>query len=1132
MAEQMYSYKGKATPYSQLPYEIQKNVTKTQTYVKSKKYQDYVKKEQTRDSDALARAKGYASYKGMSAREIMKERERLYSQGHKAFAKTPFVMGNTSNVAGSPKAKNVAGYNKAVKSDMKRAGVTVGKVAVSNQLGRIVGTTWDQRMAQGNRYTVTNPTSGEQKTFNNKIQAEIYAKNIPVQQSMQQPSSDTKYSVVSNSGKTRVFKTLDKAEKYAATQTKTQSSFIGFGTDGTPIQGAPAPEYQTVVYPKAGDKYITTQGGLGTPLVEHTITEKPLSSTGTRLELIAGWLDQQQIQAVKDDKVSYYRDAYGIPQRQGGTNLIPMGIEVLKDVVAGAAYLENLVWAGEAAVRGGEKKTRDIIIPETATGVLTSAVIQGKSAPEIWKAGAQYEKTYGRGTVLAGGSAAFIPIPGMAGLNIVKSVKASPLAMKFISPVARKVEPVLAKLQVPKIKNVKAKFQDIIISSNQKRIVKQYAITRADEGIFGIKKLSRNVWSIERGVEEVVKPVSPILKKIQTGWTKTKGVIKPTFSKEPKNIIIPKQGKMSTVPLTIIEFGKEYTKRGSKLSEIVPKFEKIAGEKLPVLAKSPKKVVVKRVKPLSVKIKKSLGIGLGFGLPKKGLVKSITGSLGIGVKKSRPKAKKVTLTEVTDFMAVEKGQYQTVGTNRVLLTAADPDFIKQANRLKLEKISTSGYQGRISKELVEAEQIGLVKLSAIGKTIPMKLGKSGDIFGYIGKKTRLTKVFELGKGGLGKADFTIDVTKNKNILSIGSKDFTRKLEAVGLGTKRIITKGSFTDSSSIPTGLGRAGGGAASRLEASVKRNIISSFAKSETVSAKAVNVSLDKIKGATKYTPAGAGLIGGTVKESNTTDYFKTPDRYQGRSKVKSVFDNDTELINEYNMFELGKVAKASSDTYLIPKLGIGSSSRSLTRTETRLLGNQKQSLSLDVAPKIKTDILTKQIEKLDTKHDQFRIQLPKLREIERQKTIVEAKQTPKLKIDTPTRFKITSRLDTPTVTTTKLIPPVFPLPNIRARRKSKGKVEKTYSADFLGASSESSILGLTNRADITYGLEKTSRLSALDLKKRKKAGSSVNPENIKFKKRRKKVDKDPYKEQKKSRTIKSTKFSLFGGKKGKLKF
>jgi hypothetical protein len=1078
---------------------------------------------------AITRASGQTSYSGMTAREIMRERERLYKQGYKNLAPVGFKMGNTSRVrpAGTPKKwTGKAGYEAALKKDIAAGHyVRAPRGVVGTK-----GATWDQRMTSQFDYTVRDPRTGETKTFDSQQQAQAYVNRNPLKQ--QETTTTEKYSVVGNNGKTRTFKSKASAERYAATQTKTVSSFVGFSPSGEALQGAPAPVYQEVKYPKPGEKVIIPQ--MGKEPIVHTITQKPLSSSGERLELIAGWLDEQQVKAKEADKVSYYKDPYGIPQRQGGVNLLPMGIEAAKDVVSSAAYLENLFWAGEAKLRGGEQKTRDIVIPETAMGTLTSAAIEGKTPAEIWQAGAAYEKKYGRGTVLAGGAALAIPVPGLKGLNIIKSVKASPLAIKIAAPVSKVVSPIASKIKVPQIKNVFAKVQEGFIDIGQKRIVKKYALSRQDEGVFGVTKVSKNIWKIERGVEEVPKQVSPATKFIQTGWTKTKGLIYPTYAKTPKKTIIPSPGKTSDVPLTIIEFGKQYTKKGSVLREVSTPFKKPAAMKYPVLAKAPKKLVTKRPKKFSKIVKKSLGINLGLGLPKGGFGKMVKGSLGIGIKKKAPKIKKLTLTEVTDFMAVKKGEFQTVGTKKVLLTAADPDFARQAKGLKLEKISETGFAGKMSKTLLEAEQTGLVKLSAVGKSIPLKLAQEGKFTGFVGKQSRITKVFELGKGGLGRADFTKDVTKKGDIISIGSKDFTRKLEGVGLGAKRIM-KGTYADSSTIPTSTGRAGGGAKATLEETTKKSIIGSFAKTDTKDlTKPLNISLDKLEGVvSKSKPAGAGIMGGTIIETKTMDYFKTEDIYKRRQKGKevSVF-TDSELEEEWTHFELGKVAKTKNNTFSLPRLTRPGLERQLTRTETRLLGKTKSKLSLDVAPKIKTGILTKQIEKVIEKNDQFRIQLPKLGKVSKQKTVTRLIETPKLKLDTPTRFRIVTRTDTPTIKITKLVPGYVPL-NIKAKRKKKKDKDITYAADFLGAASESSILGLTSRADITYGREKTARLSALDLRKRKRAGSSVNPENIKIKKRRKKVKGDAYSQKKQTgkQTKASTKSLLFGSNK-KVKF
>jgi hypothetical protein len=276
---------------------------------------------------------------------------------------------------------------------------------------------------------------------------------------------------------------------------------------------------------------------------------------------------------------------------------------------------------------------------------------------------------------------------------------------------------------------------------------------------------------------------------------------------------------------------------------------------------------------------------------------------------------------------------------------------------------------------------------------------------------------------------------------------------------------------------------------------------------------------------------MSGNIQETKTLDYFKAENIYKRNKRIESqtVF-TDTELVNEFSHFELGTIPKTKNNTITLPRLTRPGATRHITRTETKLMGMQK--IKIDVAPKIKQGILTKQVEKQILRSDQFRIQLPKLGKISISKTVTKLIETPKLKLDTPTRFRFQTRTDTPTIKITKLVPGFIPL-SIKAKRKKKHDLEETYSADFLGAASESSILGLTSRPDIIYGRERIIRLSALDLKKRKKAGSSINPENIRFKKRRKKVDTDPYKEKKQTgrQLSKGTKRALFGSNK-KVKF
>ena len=98
--------------------------------------------------------------------------------------------------------------------------------------------------------------------------------------------------------------------------------------------------------------------------------------------------------------------------------------------------------------------------------------------------------------------------------------------------------------------------------------------------------------------------------------------------------------------------------------------------------------------------------------------------------------------------------------------------------------------------------------------------------------------------------------------------------------------------------------------------------------------------------------------------------------------------------------------------------------------------------------------------------------------------------------------------------------------RQSRKIKKENKYAADFLGASSESSVFGLTGREEVTYGRARTARLSALDLRKRMKVSSMENPEIVKFPRRRKTQSNDIYSENYKSNLTK-TKQNIFGSSK-----
>lgn len=220
------------------------------------------------------------------------------------------------------------------------------------------------------------------------------------------------------------FKTKELAEKYLQRTAKLESSYIGFSPEGKAIQGAPdlmprssgfagqisnvkiisTPYTETVSVPVGTLEFMIRTNQLTpnpkakgyVPQIQGPQRPKPLSSTGERFETILKNIDEQQ------KKYAKYGDDPGI--------LLHAGLEFGKDVIAGGAYVENLLWEGEAFVRQGERKTRDIQIPPTAfSSGLEGTLTGGPSG--AYTSLSQYEKTYGRGSVVGGFAALVAPLP-------------------------------------------------------------------------------------------------------------------------------------------------------------------------------------------------------------------------------------------------------------------------------------------------------------------------------------------------------------------------------------------------------------------------------------------------------------------------------------------------------------------------------------------------------------------------------------------------------------------------------------------------------------------------------------------------------------------------------------------------
>jgi len=94
-----------------------------------------------------------------------------------------------------------------------------------------------------------------------------------------------------------------------------------------------------------------------------------------------------------------------------------------------------------------------------------------------------------------------------------------------------------------------------ITTARQKGVVTNLAKSRKSEGVFNVEKVSDNVFAINRGTEGrglvSNRPVKSRLEIFNVGRNKAAD-----FTKTPKKVTVPKEGRQSENPLTIVKFGK------------------------------------------------------------------------------------------------------------------------------------------------------------------------------------------------------------------------------------------------------------------------------------------------------------------------------------------------------------------------------------------------------------------------------------------------------------------------------------------------------------------------------------------------------------------------------------------------
>lgn len=241
-----------------------------------------------------------------------------------------------------------------------------------------------------------------------------------------------------------------------------------------------------------------------------------------------------------------------------------------------------------------------------------------------------------------------------------------------------------------------------------------------------------------------------------------------------------------------------------------------------------------------------------------------------------------------------------------------------------------------------------------------------------------------------------------------------------------------------------------------------------------------------------------------NMTNYLKSPSRYKPSKTQDDIYNMRTgsnDFMTEEQIIRYpDEKRKLKSNTIQIPSIKPKQSSsndqqiKSMTGLKTNLDSatdqKQKQRNLLEnkqkerEETKRKLDIETRQ--RLKIKADILIRTKQKIVPVQKQKFDLTQKQ--EMKLDIPKEKFPKPERKPPTGL------PILPNTKKGGRRR---KVINKNAADFLGADSESSLIGLTGRTDITYGRNRTARLSAKDERLRIKAGTLINPASVKQPKR-----------------------------------
>jgi hypothetical protein len=427
-------------------------------------------------------------------------------------------------------------------------------------------------------------------------------------------------------------------------------------------------------------------------------------------------------------------------------------------------------------------------------------------------------------------------------------------------------------------------------------------------------------------------------------------------------------------------------------------------------------------------------------------------------------------------------------------------------------------------DIYKKEKEGSLNLVAYGRTAPLNLIKKGKelpksptqkqlsslkeklspliqkmrkpketIFDYVGSKAKITNFYETGGAGLGKGKGFIERTKQKEFVSVGSRDLDRILEGLGLAPKRKLSpqKSAYDTSDYLITGTGS---GKARSLSESQKKNIEMSFGEKTAKEMSDAELKITgKMSGYEKKNyyksiakerrksldKAFPNIIQPFQPAEIKTDYLTSKSVYKPKesSYQSSKFDVEIETLR------YPEVVK--------PQLGFNVKPLTASRTQSRVQQKEKQDMV--------TVLKTKQIERLKLNTDlvsrtklrerQVTKQIPKLKTVTMLKSIPILKPMQAAALKQPqmlrqkqktvqllkqTRIPKTPR--DPEKGRIRRAPPIvwWDKEYKQKKEKSKGK-EK---ADFLGAVPEASLVGVFKRAEITYGQKKIAKLLKGDVR------------------------------------------------------